>query len=476
LAAADMYKAKSGYTSLIECDKIVQMLAAYISASPKRLLHWYQVQRDAGISENDIRRIGECGDTRWLSRTETADRVVLLFRCIQIFLKEEKELPQHAREEQDNKKKLDTLLEQFSSSDFACNLLLYQLVLRCVDPVQTYFQDPKLTVVGVDSHIAVLKNNLDVYTKGKGVNEVISRFQKLITLGGADIRPLTESQKKNLRKLTVNYIRDTIKCIVDRFPNIGEQKVLSMLFDASNIRQHMEKRDWVTYMDDEYLDLLESRFKRRFTPEEYAGRLQDWHTVKHHLRYHLQRYHDLDHPLHLLKWIITNPQFNHGTPGEKDYCFCATTIFLARVALTIPPTTVDVERGFSSMKRIKCPSRSLLKPETLNQLMRAREFFRGDLPVEALNDIARKYTSSPRWGAHYMTSFKRKVEDIFNPSSNAKPVAKVDKRKAIKAIKDLFKSPQSKKKQTKAEKQAKKKEKYKKEKAAKKRLKKEFGI
>ena len=43
---------------------------------------------------------------------------------------------------------------------------------------------------------------------------------------------------------------------------------------------------------------------------------------------------------------------------------------LAAIALTIPITTADCERGFSAVKRIKTSLRNRLKTETLNYLLR----------------------------------------------------------------------------------------------------------
>jgi hypothetical protein len=77
--------------------------------------------------------------------------------------------------------------------------------------------------------------------------------------------------------------------------------------------------------------------------------------------------------------------------------------------------TIDVERGFSAMKRLKSPDRNRLGEDVLNMLMRVGEYFPKGLSAEAVQAIAEKYSSSPHCNPSFLSGFKRKVDDTYRP-------------------------------------------------------------
>ena len=163
----------------------------------------------------------------------------------------------------------------------------------------------------------------------------------------------TTDDSNSMDCMTTTYCEALLKSISHRFP---EPEILTAfsVFDPNRIPKQRDDRR--SYADAD-LDLLCSKFNI-----QDPGKLHtDWASFAEKLLYvQLENSESIKCAGNVCTMILREPVYEQMWPK---------IVYLAKIAMTLPLTSVDNERGFSTMKLTKTPHRNRLLDETLSALM-----------------------------------------------------------------------------------------------------------
>jgi hypothetical protein len=183
-----------------------------------------------------------------------------------------------------------------------------------------------------------------------------------------------ESDDEIMKNLTSLYCSESLKNLDLRVPADNCFSRFS-IFDPINAESAELKEEKFISLFNQYSSIINSveSIKRTGLISERRA-ITEWSMFTDQTKY----FRDTKNSVEVCQRIISTDSF--------DFFACVKA--LARIALTLPITSVPAERGFSQMKLIKTANRSCLKQETLNYLMNIR--MNGDefLAPEAAEDIA----------------------------------------------------------------------------------------
>ena len=164
---------------------------------------------------------------------------------------------------------------------------------------------------------------------------------------------ITENQKKSFKKnIHDQYLHNLIGNLEARFSDAG---VLSALATIFNPQKAMScHTDLFSAFGDEEIATISVHFTTTVLKDIL---LQEWALFKHLLVSEFKEVSTRD----IMSTMSANTTFSSLYPTLSK---------LASIALIVPVSTADCERGFSTMNRIKTDPKNRLKTTTLDKLIR----------------------------------------------------------------------------------------------------------
>ena len=212
------------------------------------------------------------------------------------------------------------------------------------------------------------KEDVDLSVIQPQVTATLSVLKSLQTQPGPHLRQLndtvatlasdfnlsvTEEKKKAFQEnVREHYLNKLVQNLEDRFCDSGVVHALATIFSAEKAVR-VEDTNFNNYGESE-LDVLSSQFVDTVEKERLY---QEWACFKHMLVSDFKE-------LSVKKLMMV-------MAGDVSFSMLYPTLsHLASIALILPVSTADCERGFSTLKRIKTDARNRLKTDTLDKLIR----------------------------------------------------------------------------------------------------------
>ena len=212
------------------------------------------------------------------------------------------------------------------------------------------------------------KEDVDLSVIQPQVTATLSVLKSLRTQPGPHLRQLndtvatlasdfnlsvTEEKKKAFQEnVREHYLDKLVQNLEDRFCDSGVVHALATIFSAEKAVR-VEDTNFNNYGESE-LDVLSSQFVDTVEKERLY---QEWACFKHMLVSDFKE-------LSVKKLMMV-------MAGDVSFSMLYPTLsHLASIALILPVSTADCERGFSTLKRIKTDARNRLKTDTLDKLIR----------------------------------------------------------------------------------------------------------
>ena len=174
----------------------------------------------------------------------------------------------------------------------------------------------------------------------------------LTQLTGSFNFTITGNQKESFKTNIHKYLQNLISNLEDRFSDSG---VLSALANIFNSQKAMccPSDQFNNYGNGE-VATISAHFTTTVANDIL---LQEWSCFKHLLIAEFKEVSTRD----IMSTLSANTTFSSLYPTLSK---------LASIALIVPVSTADCERGFSTMNRIKTDPRNRLKTETVDKLIR----------------------------------------------------------------------------------------------------------
>ena len=245
------------------------------------------------------------------------------------------------------------LLHAIKAYDFVATAYLLCDVLPHLTSLSLLFQkDVDLSVIQpqVAATISVLKSlRTQPGPHLRQLNDTVATLSSNFNLS------VSEEKKKAFQEnVREHYLDKLVQNLEDHFCHSGVIRALATIFSAEKAVR-VDSANFSSYGEHE-LDVLSSQFAGTVEKERLC---QEWACFKHML---VSDFKELD----VKKLMIV-------TAGDVSFSMLYPTIsHLASIALVLPVSTADCERGFSILKRIKTDARNRLKTDTLNKLIRLR--------------------------------------------------------------------------------------------------------
>ena len=244
------------------------------------------------------------------------------------------------------------LLHAMKSYNFIASVYLLSDVLPKLTSLSLVFQreDVDLTIVRPQVNATISSLNLLLSHPGpymQGLEAVLSELSNSYDFA------ITENQKKSFKKnIHDQYLHNLIGNLEARFSDAG---VLSALATIFNPQKAMScHTDLFGAFGDEEIATISVHFTTTVVKDIL---LQEWALFKHLLVSEFKEVSTRD----IMSTMSANTTFSSLYPTLSK---------LASIALIVPVSTADCERGFSTMNRIKTDPRNRLKMTTLDKLIR----------------------------------------------------------------------------------------------------------
>ena len=328
LAVCDVSNASS---MIQRFQKVLNQIYVHFSRSTVRTAELVEMQKILDEPQLKLQRPTE---TRWLSHQNAVDTLRRCLKAVYVTL-------QH--EASEGEATAHGLCNEIEKPTFIASLLLLSNILAILGNLSRTFQIAQLNLLSVEQLVVDAKATLSECKKdplkGGYMTELETTMQ---TIGIA-----TQLDKAIFTSNANSYIEAIIQNLKNRFPQL---KTLALLgyFDPRNVR---------------------TANATPFTMLEIAEELQlqvDGHKLWQEYLGYKSFVANLPSPS-----IEVAVQVMHS-PENKETMAVAYPIIssiLARIAV-LPASSAQVERLFSTMKRIKTAQRNRLKTKTLDNLMR----------------------------------------------------------------------------------------------------------
>ena len=320
-------------------DSHLTSLYYFFANSPVCEAALHEIQR---IIEEPVLHLKNAVHTRWLSHEQSINAIRHTIPPLITALEREVENNDNAIAR--------GLVIAIKLYNFVATVYLLSDILPHLAILSLVFQkeevDLSLIKPQVSATIASLKflrSNCGPYMKklDKVVSDLISQFSLVVTENSK------ESYNRNVRK---KYIDLLVENLEDQF---SDSSVLSSLVTLFNPKKALD-----SVSDEDYGNIAIDEIAAHYTTR----------VVKQ----------DLQHERLGFKYILVDVFKDTSTTKVMSIIAGYTSLSslypilskLASIVLTLPVSTAHVERGFSTMKRIKTDSRNRLKMETLNKLIR----------------------------------------------------------------------------------------------------------
>jgi hypothetical protein len=299
------------------------------------------------IMEEPVLHLKKAIHTRWLSHDQA---VTAIRRTLPSLLTT---LEREVAEKDDAVAR--GLLHALKCYKFVATLYLLSDVLPLLSKLSLIFQKEdvdlsliKPVVSATVASLKVLRDKPGVYLK-----QLDETLHKLSTEFGLQVSSNSKQQfQQNIREVYIDKLVDNLE---NRFAESHLLSGLVTLFHPGNAAESKQSSPGIV---DTYGDAAVSTIATKFTTTVVKERLQlEWMGFKHVLS---------------CKFADSRPNKVMATlSGDSSFSSLYPTLSkLASISLTLPISTADCERGFSTMNRIKTDSRNRLKTTTLDMLIR----------------------------------------------------------------------------------------------------------
>lgn len=244
------------------------------------------------------------------------------------------------------------LLHAMKSYDFIASVYLLSDVLPKLTALSLVFQreDVDLTIIqpqvnATVSSLKLLLNHPGPYMQGLDAT--------LTQLSGSFNFTTTENQRVSFKtNIHDKYLQNLISNLEDRFSDSGVLSALATIFNSQ--KAMCCPSDQFSSYGEREIATISAHFTTTVANEIL---LQEWSCFKHLLIAEFKEVSTRD----VMSTLSANTTFSSLYPTLSK---------LASIALVVPVSTADCERGFSTMNRIKTDPRNRLKTDTLDKLIR----------------------------------------------------------------------------------------------------------
>lgn len=244
------------------------------------------------------------------------------------------------------------LLHAVKSYNFVATTYLLSDILPHLTSLSLLFQkeDVDLSVIQpqVTATISVLKSLR--CTPGPCLQRLDEAITKLATEFNLSVTEgMKQAFQKNVREKYLDALVDNLE---NRFSDSGVLRAFASIFSAEKAIK-VQSDCFNSYGDSE-VEILSTQFTHTVVKERLQ---QEWSCFKHILVSDFKE----QSTKNLMLIVSEDTSFSSLYPSLS---------YLASIALILPLSTADCERGFSTLKRIKTDARNRLKTDTLDKLIR----------------------------------------------------------------------------------------------------------
>ena len=377
--------AKDAFSTIAFMNEVSTMLSnlhTVYEKSPKRLL---ELRRMADIMEESIRKPDKATGTRWVQHKSRALKALILGYSVIVA-----HLEAMASEESSvkavDKIKFKGYWTKLTSYKFILHMLFFDALL---DPLAALSCCLQGSSADLPLAVARLKAFHSTLAKLKEDNtETPTELSKLIAATNCEsgitfrgvklngVSSVVQQAFKNSRSTLVNKVSE---CVKDRFDDLETMDIMKGVRILDFKMWPMETAAFETFGDLE-ISLLVDHFKTLLEKNGVSlGAIStEWSAFKHYSVQNLQGNSNI--------WPLLLTYHREKFP---NLCH------LIEILQVFPISNAKVERGFSTMRRIKTDWRSRLAEETLDHLMRISI---DGVPQSQFNPIpaVQRFFSTPR--------------------------------------------------------------------------------
>ena len=335
-------QAAGGITYLKHFDNHLATLFYYFKNSPVREAAFHQIQE---VMEEPVLHLKRAVYTRWLSHDQAVTSIRRTLNSLLAAL-------ERAVVENDDAVARG-LLHAMKTYKFVATLYLLCDVLPILTTLSLVFQkeNVSLTAILPSVNATIASLNLLRSQPGLHLQKIDDVLVGLTTQFGIIV---TESDKKyfqeHVREKYVDALVDNRK---NRFSDVGVVNAFASILDpqkATQMYQSFPETEFNNYGAND-IDAISEHFSVSAKPDTLK---REWMTLKHIL------VQDFSSTVEVMQTLASDETLSSLYPSFSK---------LSAVALVLPVSTADCERGFSTLKRIKTAPRNRLKTETLDMLI-----------------------------------------------------------------------------------------------------------
>ena len=323
----------------VQMEKTIRAIYSHFSHSSVRL---EKLKIVFSILEKKILRLKKLYDICWLSRVEAVDAVVKSYSALVVYFDE-------AAVGDSTSSGLLTQLKSFKFS-LAIHFLLD--VLGCLRQLNKTFQSTAFHPYDAQRKVAEVSNALKChyitlpFMWGPNATE----FLEQVNNGTSTVDFVyNNSEKSQVQKDCTDFIEGVLANLAARFPQSDLMKAVK-IFDPSLLPP---EKDLAIYGESE-INMLAEHYSTFVNKSECRI---EWDTVKQCISANYRKF----------KFREFLPKLAGLEEYQAQYPNLSS---LAKIVLTYPASTAEVERGFSFQNATKTKVRNRLGPEHLDQLLR----------------------------------------------------------------------------------------------------------
>lgn len=244
------------------------------------------------------------------------------------------------------------LLHAMKSYNFIASVYLLSDVLPKLTALSLIFQREDVDLTVIQPQVNATISSLKLLLSHQG--PYMQSFEAVLTqLSGSFNFAIKESEKESFkRNIHDKYLQCLISNLEDRFSDAGVLGALATIFNPQKA-MCCSSDQFSSYGDGEIATIV-AHFTTTVVKDTL---LQEWACFKHLLVAEFKEMSIRD----IMSTLSANATISSLYPTLSK---------LASIALIVPVSTADCERGFSTMNRIKTDSRNRLKTGTLDKLIR----------------------------------------------------------------------------------------------------------
>lgn len=347
---------------MIKFQEKVNALYKYFEFSPKNLRKLENVQQilfeSGDVSSAKGRRFVQVFATRWLSFEGSLNALLANYPALVTLLVTDGEGSGVANA------KAKGLLKSVACYKFMYVTHFMADAMSQLAQLSRLFQSQNLNFATVNESVTACIESIQSYLKTPGPN--MRKFYKIVPAAPEihdgkgcfmfheHMLVDNEKQRSEAKSACQQFVTNIVKNLEARFLDKADQGVLAALFTVFNPTCYPSNQEDLDVYGHDEIDMLEQHFECIMPKEAMCA--NEFDNFK---RLVVSNFSKVTHSVaELCKLVITSHSETY--PGMAA---------LAAIALTIPVSSVDCERGFSRQNLIKTKLRNCLKDNTLHRLI-----------------------------------------------------------------------------------------------------------